>query len=132
MDVLLLIGRVLFSMIFLASAAGHFKNTEGMAGYAASKGLKNAKPLVQLTGLMLAIGALAVLLGVYAQYGVLLLIAFLIPTTFIMHAFWKETDPMAKMNEQVAFFKNLGLIGGGLFLYVLLEVHSELGLFILN
>jgi hypothetical protein len=39
---------------------------------------------------------------------------------------------MAKMNEQVAFFKNLGLIGGGLFLYVLLEVHSDLGLFILN
>jgi putative oxidoreductase len=132
MDVLLLIGRVLFSMIFLASAVGHFKNTDGMAGYAASKGLKNVKPLVQLTGLMLVIGALAVLLGVYAQYGVLLLIAFLVPTTFIMHAFWKETDPMAKMNEQVAFFKNLGLIGGGLFLYVLLEVHSDLGLFILN
>ena len=132
MDILLLIGRVLFSLIFLASAVGHFKNAEGMAGYAASKGLKNAKPLVQLTGLMLAVGALSVLLGIYAQYGVLVLIAFLIPTSFIMHAFWKETDPMAKMNEQVAFFKNLGLIGGGLFLYVLLEVHGDMGFFILN
>ena len=132
MDVLLLIGRVLFAMIFLASAVGHFRDAESMAGYAAAKGLKNAKPLVLLTGLMLAIGALSVLLGVYAQYGVLLLIAFLIPTSFIMHAFWKETDPLAKMTEQVAFFKNLGLIGGGLFLYVLLEHHSELGLFILN
>ena len=132
MDVLLLIGRVLFAMIFLASAVGHFRDSESMAGYAAAKGLKNAKPLVLLTGLMLAVGALSVLLGVYAQYGVLLLIAFLIPTSFIMHAFWKEADPMAKMTEQVAFFKNLGLIGGGLFLYVLLAHHSELGLFILN
>lgn len=132
MDILLLIGRVLFSLIFLASAMGHFKNTEGMAGYAASKGVKGAKPLVQLTGLMLALGAFSVLLGVYASYGVLLLIAFLIPTTFIMHAFWKETDPMAKMNEQVAFFKNLGLIGGGIFLYVLLESMTDLSFFILN
>lgn len=132
MDILLLIGRVLFSLIFLASAMGHFKNAESMAGYAASKGVKNAKPLVQLTGLMLLVGALSVLLGIYAQYGVLLLIAFLIPTSFIMHAFWKESDPMAKMNEQVAFFKNLGLIGGALFLYVLLEVQGDMGFFILN
>lgn len=132
MDILLLIGRVLFSLIFLASAMGHFKNADGMAGYAASKGVKGAKPLVQLTGLMLVLGAFSVLLGVYAQYGVLLLIAFLIPTTFIMHAFWKETDPMAKMNEQIAFFKNLGLIGGGLFLYVLLESMTDLSFFILN
>lgn len=132
MDVLLLIGRMLFSLIFLASAVGHFKNAEGMAGYAASKGLKNAKPLVMLTGLMLAVGALSVLLGVYAQIGVLVLIAFLVPTSFIMHAFWKEADPMAKMNEQIAFFKNMGLIGGGLFLYILLELHSDSNLFILN
>lgn len=132
MDVLVLIGRVLFAMIFLASAMGHLKNAEGMAGYAASKGVKNAKPLVQLTGLMLVVGALSVLLGIYAQLGVIVLIAFLIPTSFVMHAFWKETDPMAKMNEQVAFFKNLGLIGGGLFLYALLELNSELGFQILN
>jgi len=132
MDVLLLIGRVLFSLIFLASAVGHFKNAEGMAGYLGSKGIKNAKPLVLLTGLMLAVGALSVLLGVYAQIGVLVLIAFLVPTSFIMHAFWKESDPMAKMNEQIAFFKNMGLTGGGLFLYVLLELHSDLNLFILN
>lgn len=132
MDVLLLLGRVLFSLIFLASAMGHFKNAEGMAGYAASKGVKNAKPLVLTTGGMLAVGALSVLLGIYAQLGVLLLIAFLIPTTFIMHNFWKLDDPMAKMNEQVAFFKNLGLIGGGLFLYVMLELNSDLGFFILN
>lgn len=132
MDILLLIGRVLFAMIFLASAMGHFKNADGMAGYAASKGVKSAKPLVQLTGVMLAVGALSVLLGVYAQLGVLLLIAFLIPTTLIMHAFWKETDPMAKMNEQVAFFKNLGLIGGGIFLYVLLENVAGMSYFILS
>lgn len=44
----------------------------------------------------------------------LLLIVFLVPVTLMMHAFWKETDPQAKQAEQVAFNKNLALIGAAL------------------
>jgi uncharacterized membrane protein YphA (DoxX/SURF4 family) len=39
MDVVLLIGRVLFVALFLGSAVNHLTQSEGMAGYAASKGL---------------------------------------------------------------------------------------------
>jgi len=28
-----------------------------------------------------------------------------------MHAFWKETEPNARMMERVQFMKNVGLIG---------------------
>ncbi len=35
----------------------------------------------------------------------------------MMHAYWKESDPMAKQGEQVNFTKNLALIGGLLVLF---------------
>ena len=36
------------------------------------------------------------------------------------HAYWKETDPMAKMNEQIAFNKEVSLIGAILIIISLL------------
>ena len=118
-DTLLLIGRILFVPIFLSSAIGHLRNAEMMAGYAGSKGVPSPKAAVQLSGLVLLVGALSVLLGVYADLGALLLFVFLIPTAFLMHAFWKESDAMAKMNETIHFFKDLSLAGAALFAYVL-------------
>jgi hypothetical protein len=32
-----------------------------------------------------------------------------------MHAFWKETDPQARMNEMINFTKNVALAGGAMF-----------------
>jgi len=39
MDVALLIGRVLFGLLFLLSAAGHLAKTNDLAGYAAARGV---------------------------------------------------------------------------------------------
>jgi uncharacterized membrane protein YphA (DoxX/SURF4 family) len=125
MDALFLVGRIMFALVFLGSAVGHLKNAQGMAGYATSKGIPRAKEAVLLTGVMLLVGAVSVVLGAYADLGSLLLISFLLPTAFLMHAFWKETDAMAKMGEQVQFLKNVGLAGGAIFLYVLLQTKSD-------
>lgn len=91
---------------------------------AGSKGVPSPKAAVLVSGLVILAGALMTLLGVYADLGALLLVAFLIPTAFLMHAFWKETDQMARMNETIAFFKDLGLAGGALALYVLASAET--------
>lgn len=117
MEILEIVGRVLFSLIFLASAMGHFKNTAAMAGYAQSKGVPAAKLSVQVSGLVMLVGAVLVIIG--NPIGALLLVAFLVPTAILMHPFWKETDPMAKMTEQVNFLKDLALAGAALLIYVL-------------
>lgn len=92
MDVLVLIGRVLFALLFLGSGYGHLAQREMMAGYAAGKGVPAAPVMVVLTGLQLLAGALMVALGIWPDVGALLLAAFLLPTAFIMHGFWAETD----------------------------------------
>lgn len=119
MDVVLLIARVLFVALFFGSALGHLTQTDGMAGYAASKGVPMAKPATLVTGMLMLLGGLSVLLGVWGDLGALLLFVFLVPTAFMMHAFWRETDATAKQTEMIQFNKDLALAGAALaFLWV--------------
>jgi uncharacterized membrane protein YphA (DoxX/SURF4 family) len=119
MDVVLLIARVLFVALFLGSALNHLTNTDAMAGYAASRGVPMARPATLVTGLLLLLGGLSVLLGIWGDLGALLLLVFLLPTAFMMHGFWRETDPTAKQMEMIQFNKDVALAGAALaFLWV--------------
>jgi uncharacterized membrane protein YphA (DoxX/SURF4 family) len=129
MDVIALIGRILFVLLFFGSAMGHIKQTEAMAGYAASKGVPSAKAATIGSGVLMLVGGLMLLLGVWADLGALLLVLFLLPTAFLMHNFWKETDPQAKQTEMIQFNKDLSLAGGALMFFGLYAgPGSELGL----
>lgn len=129
MDWLVLIGRILFSVLFLSSAFGHLTQTQALAGYAKSKGVPSAPAAVIVTGLMLLVGGLMVLLGIWADLGALILAVFLLPTAFIMHGFWRESDPQTKQGEMVQFNKDLALGGASLMLLALISfAGSDLGL----
>ena len=108
MDAILLIGRILFALLFINSGINHFTKLEAMTGYAKYKKLPAAKLGVLVSGLMILAGGLFILLGVWADLGGLLIGAFGIVAAFIFHNFWKETDATAKMNETIAFFKEIG------------------------
>ena len=129
MEIIFLVGRILFAVIFLASGIGHLTATAAMAGYAQSKGVPAAKASTIISGIVIIVGALLVLTGFYGDLGALLLAAFLIPTAFVMHNYWKETDPMAKMNSQIAFNKDISLAGAALIVfYLFANFGGELGL----
>ncbi len=116
MTTLFLLGRILLGGYFVYNGYNHLKNLEGSAGYAASKGVPMSKVAVGVTGAMLILGGASVVFGAYTVVGIWLLLAFLVPVTFQMHQFWKMTDPMQKMGEQINFTKNLALIGALLML----------------
>jgi len=113
MKYIVLIGRILFSLIFLMSGLmGHFKPET--AQYAASAGVPMASVLVPLSGIIAILGALSIMLGFKAKLGAWLIILFLIPVTFMMHKFWGITDPMQMQMQMSLFMKNIALIGGAL------------------
>lgn len=109
-----IIGRMLLGGYFLFNAVNHFTRIDMMAGYAQSKGVPSAKTAVGFSGVLLLIGGLSILLGVYPTVGIAALALFLIPVTFTVHSFWKIQDPMAKMGEMVNFTKNMALLGAAL------------------
>jgi putative oxidoreductase len=110
-SIIFIIGRVLLGGFFINSGINHFRGIAMMSGYAQMKGIPMPKASVALTGVLLLIGGLSILLGVYPTVGVAALAVFLVPTTVMMHAFWKVEDPMARMGEMVNFTKNTALLG---------------------
>ena len=127
MDVVLVIGRVLFALLFINSGIAHLTKLEAMTGYAKYKKVPAAKLGVIVSGLMILIGGLYIALGIYADLGALLIALFLIPTSFLMHAFWKETDATAKQNESIGFFKNLSMAGAALIIFALVATGTDFG-----
>ena len=106
------IGRALFAAIFIAAGFGHFSTeTIGLAG---AQGIPFANILVPLSGILAIMGGVSILLGLHARLGAWLLVIFLLPVTFTMHAFWVITDPAARAMQQGMFMKNIAMLGGAL------------------
>lgn len=128
MDLVVLIGRVLFVILFLSSAFGHFTQTKNMAGYAQSKGVPMPELAVLGSGVLLLLGGLSILLGIWADLGALLLVIMLIPTAVIMHRFWDETDTETTQTEMIQFNKDIALAGAALMLFAFFAHTRDLGL----
>ena len=126
MEALFIIGRIIFGLYFIYSGYGHFRHFKNTAGYAGSKGVPFAKGAVALTGALMIVGGLSFVFAYGMQVGSLLLLIFLVPTTFIMHRFWSTTDPDQKMGETINFTKNLALIGALLMLMPLFAVMAAI------
>jgi len=125
MDVVLVIGRVLFALIFVASGINHITKAEHMTGYAQFKKVPAAKASVILSGVLFLLAAASLILGVYADLGALVLAVLLVVMAVMFHNFWTQTDPQQKQMEQIAFFKNISMAGGALVMFAALAAQTE-------
>ena len=107
-------GRILFSMIFIVMGVMHFMKLDDVSAMAASKGVPAAKPATVVGGLMILVGGVFVLLGWHRFIGAGLIAIFLLFSATLAHQFWKESDPVVKMNETAHFMKDLALAGAAL------------------
>jgi putative oxidoreductase len=73
--------------------------------------------LVPLTGVMIVVGGIMVVFGLWGDLGALLMFGFLVGITPIMHAFWKEQDAMQRGNQLAHFQKNVALAGAALIVF---------------
>jgi putative oxidoreductase len=112
MKYFVLLGRILYAAIFIMAAPNHF--TKGAIAYAASHGVPLATFAVPLSGIIALAGGLSIALGFRAKIGAWLLVLFLLPVTFMMHAFWAVTDPLAAATQQIMFMKNISMLGAAL------------------
>ncbi len=113
-EILFLLGRVLFGGYFLISGINHFKDVKMLTKYAASKKVLFPKFNVILSGLMLFLGGLGVVLGMYIGLASTLLWIFLLVASFKMHDFWNVSDPSERMAQKMSFMKNMALLGASL------------------
>ena len=106
------LGRVLFALIFIVAAPRHFTH-EGIQ-HAADLGVPVAELLVPLSGVLAIAGGISIAFGFKARWGAWALVAFLVPVTFWMHAYWKLSDAAAIHVQNAMFAKNLSMLGAAL------------------
>jgi len=110
-----LVGRILLAAIFLMSGIGKIGGFAGTAGYMTSKGLPMVEVLLAIT-IVIEIGAaLMIIAGFKARLGATALFLWMLPVTFLFHNFWAMPADQ-QMIQQIMFMKNLGLMGGMLYI----------------
>lgn len=112
-----LIGRILYSLIFILSGFNHIFKLSEMSQYTAMMGVPFPTLATFVTGVMIILGGLSIILGYKTKWGAALLVIFLIPTTFIAHNFWAVEDPMQSQIQMIMFMKNTSMTGAALIFY---------------
>lgn len=129
-DILDLLGRILLGFIFLFEAYDSIIFFSETKAQMLSYGL-SWNPNVLLVGAigLLSLGGLLLLTGYRVRLGVLLLLLYWIPVTFIVHPYWSFpldcigdfpcADQMENFRrlQSVLFTKNLAITGGLLLVY---------------
>lgn len=116
-DVVHILGQIIFGGYFIWSGYTHFVHYRDYKAYASAGKVPMPGPAIIFTGILLILGGLGILFNQYTDIALTLLIIFLVPVTFTMHAFWKSDNPGEKAAQKIQFFKNLALLGAVLLLF---------------
>lgn len=125
MSFVVLIARVLYGAIFIGSGvAGHIMQTDDTAGYAEMRGVPQHRMLTQLSGVLIAVGGIGVILGVWTDLAALGVALYSLVSAFMVHHFWTDEGQMQQI-EMTMFMKNLAIAGGGLALFALFATTGD-------
>lgn len=123
--VILLIGRLVFSIQFISAAFGHFKMGEQMVGYARSMGVPLAWVGGWPAGVWLLAGGLSVALGIWPDLGALLIALWGIPSAYYIHGWWRYDDEQQKQSQQLIFWRNIAFVGAAIALFALFVAFGD-------
>jgi putative oxidoreductase len=112
MNYIPLIGRILFSTIFMYSSIANF--SDYFVYEATAKGIPYSCVIVPFVGILELLAGLSILTGFMAKWGAWLIIIIMLPVTFIMHDFWNIDDPVKHQLVLMTFMRNLSIIGAAL------------------
>ena len=128
MTVTRLLARPMLASMFVVGGINSLKNASALAPAAQPVADKvvplvqkavpqapiptDAVTLVRLNAAANILAGAALATGRAPRLSSAVLAASLVPTTAVAHRFWEESDPAAKGNQKVHFFKNVSMIGG--------------------
>lgn len=113
-----LLGRIFIAMIFLFEAYDSIWYAEENKAKMTEYGLTWRQDLLLYGAIfLLVVGGILVLIGYRAKLGALMLLAYWVPVTFIVHSFWNDPEDIRRI-QSIFFMHNLGIVGGLLFVIV--------------
>ncbi|GAB5555015.1 MAG: hypothetical protein Sapg2KO_46060 [Saprospiraceae bacterium] len=113
-----LLGRIFIAMIFLFEAYDSIWYAEENKAKMTEYGLTWRQDLLLYGAIfLLVVGGILLLIGYRVKLGAIMLLAYWVPVTFIVHSFWNDPEDLRRI-QSILFMRNLGIVGGLLFVYV--------------
>lgn len=110
------LGRALLGSLFLISGLLKMASFSGYAAWIASADLPAPGLLLTLTVILEIAGGLMLISGWNARWAALAFAIFLVPTTLILHGFWR-VDLADSWNQLNHILKNVAILGGMLMVF---------------
>ena len=108
---LVIAGRVLLAILFLASGLAKVSKFSATALVVASQGVLFPEAALAAAAALELLGALFLIVGWRASWVALLLSGYCLVTAVLFHNFW-AVPPEQLIAQQVNFLKNLSIAGG--------------------
>jgi putative oxidoreductase len=122
-NIIILIGRILLSIMFILSGFGKLTDPGMTAGMITGAGLPAAMPLAYLAGIFELVAGLAILVGFQTKIAAWLLAVFCVFTGLVFHggainipSFSPEANGMLTVFNGIMMMKNITIAGGFLVL----------------
>ncbi|HEV2563285.1 MAG TPA: DoxX family protein [Rhizomicrobium sp.] len=111
-----LLGRWALAWFFLSEAYARASNWDGTISLMAMQKITATPLLFALALIVMVLGGLALALGYHVRHGAMLLFAFTIIASVLMHDFWKISNAAERAADYDIFARNIAIAGGLLLL----------------
>ena len=115
--ILVLIGRVLFSIFFVRSGIGHVRKQQAMGDYARSAAFPSPHLAGWPAGVWLLAASASIALGIWPDVGSLMVGVFVVLAGLYFHRFWTVQDAAQRQTQGGNFFRNVALLGASLLMF---------------
>ena len=116
-DGLLLVCRILLMLLFVIFGWGKLTGFGGTVGYFTQTGVPVPALAAIIAVFMEFFVGLAIILGLLTRPLAIILAIYTLGTALIGHQYWTMSG-MARMENEINFFKNVSIIGGLFLLYL--------------
>ena len=115
--IVVLVGRVLFSVFFIRSGIGHVRRQQAMGDYARSAAFPAPYLAGWPAGVWLLAASTSIVLGIWPDLGSLMVAIFVVLAGLYFHRFWTVEDAAQRQMQGGSFFRNVALLGASLAMF---------------
>ena len=112
------LARVALAVLFLWSGVMKLLGYAGFVGYLHSKGVPFVQIAAPLATAVETLGGLFLIIGFKIRPLALIMAVYTVATAVLGPDFWNVTDPVMQHDMVIHFWKNIGIAGGFLLLFV--------------